>query len=68
MSGKEQKVLIEKVEGGYIVAELNIEAKSPTDLWINKSVHIDFESAVEDTRRRLGISDIIISREGKLSL
>lgn len=68
MGSKEQKVLLEKVDGGYIVAEPDQDPKSASDLWIHKAVHADFESAVEDIRRRLGVSDIIASHEGKLSL
>ncbi|TAK08651.1 MAG: hypothetical protein EPO39_04090 [Candidatus Manganitrophaceae bacterium] len=61
-----EKILLEKVEGGYIVAEANPDPKHPTDLWINKAVFTDFISAVEDIRRRLRVSDIIASKEGKL--
>ncbi len=61
------KILLEKAEGGYIVADVNPDPKNTTDLWINKSVFTDFVSAVEDIRRRLGVSDIIASKEGKLS-
>jgi|GEM_PF-1744099 len=68
MPSKELKVLLEKVEGGYIVANPNPDPKHPSDLWTDKAVHADFESAMEDIRRRLGVSDIIVSHEGKLSL
>jgi hypothetical protein len=61
------KILLEKVEGGYIVAEANPDPKNTADLWINKGVFTDFATAIEDIRRRLGVSDIIASREGKLS-
>lgn len=61
-----EKILLEKVEGGYIVAEANSDPKHPTDLWINKAVFTDFSSAMEDIRRRLRVSDIIASKEGKL--
>ncbi len=61
-----EKILIEKVEGGYIIADMNTDPKHPTDLWINKSICADFVSATEDIRRRLGVSDIIASKEGKL--
>ncbi len=63
-----EKILLEKVEGGYIVAEANPEPKHPTDLWINKAVFTDFTSAVEEIRRRLRVSDIIASKEGRLIL
>ena len=63
-----EKILLEKVEGGYIVAEANPEPKNPNDLWLNKAVFADFPSAVEDIRRRLRVSDIIASKEGKLNL
>jgi hypothetical protein len=63
-----EKILLEKAEGGYIVAEANPDPKHPTDLWINKSVFTDFASAVEDIRRRLRVSDVIASKEGKLIL
>ncbi|MBI3804902.1 MAG: hypothetical protein HY282_14195 [Nitrospirae bacterium] len=63
-----EKILLEKVDGGYIVAEANPEPKHPTDLWINKAVFTDFSSAVEEIRRRLRVSDIIASKEGKLTL
>ena len=63
-----EKVLIEKVEGGYIVADSNLDPKHPSDLWINKTVFTDFSSAVEDIRRRFRVSDIIASKEGKLQL
>lgn len=63
-----EKVLLEKVEGGYIVAEANPEPKNANDLWLNKAVFIDFASAVEDIRRRLRVSDIIASKEGRLNL
>ena len=63
-----EKILLEKVEGGYIVADANPEPKHATDLWINKAVFTDFSSAMEDIRRRLRVSDIIASQEGKLSL
>jgi hypothetical protein len=62
------KILLEKVEGGYIVSEANPEPKHSTDLWINKAVFTDFNSAMEDIRRRLRVSDIIASQEGKLNL
>ena len=61
------KLLIEKVDGGYIVADANSDPKNATDLWVNKSVFVDFASTMEDVRRRLGVSDIIASKEGKLS-
>lgn len=63
-----EKILIEKVEGGYIVGEANPDPKHPTDLWINKAVFTDFGSAMEDIRRRLRVSDVIASKEGKLIL
>ncbi len=63
-----EKILLEKAEGGYIVAEANPDPKHPTDLWINKAVFSDFVTAVEDIRRRLRVSDIIASQEGKLRL
>lgn len=62
------KILLEKAEGGYIVADANSDPKGPSDLWINKSVFTDFSSAVEEIRRRLRVSDIIASQEGKLTL
>ena len=65
---KDRKILLEKVEGGYIVAEANPEPKNPGDIWMDKSVHTDFESAMEDVRRRLGVSTIIASNEGRLNL
>jgi hypothetical protein len=68
MNNKDLKILLEKVEGGYIVADPNPDPKHPSDVWINKAVHTDFESAMEDVRRRLRVSDIIASPEGKLSL
>lgn len=68
MGTKEQKVVLEKVEGGYIVADLNPDPKHPSDLWVNKAVHPHFESAMEDIRKRLGVSDIIASHDGRLSL
>ncbi|MFY9268527.1 MAG: hypothetical protein WAO55_02130 [Candidatus Manganitrophaceae bacterium] len=63
-----EKILLEKVEGGYIVADANPEPKHSTDLWINKAVFTDFGSAMEDIRRRLRVSDIIASKEGKLMI
>jgi hypothetical protein len=68
MNTNNLKILLEKVDGGYIVGDPNPDPKHPSDLWINKAVHTDFESAMEDIRRRLGVSDIIASHEGKLSL
>ncbi|HET6369831.1 MAG TPA: hypothetical protein VFG95_01455 [Nitrospiria bacterium] len=68
MNNKDLKILLEKVDGGYIVADPNPDPKHPSDVWINKAVHTDFESAMEDVRRRLRVSDIIASPEGKLSL
>ncbi|MFZ5862873.1 MAG: hypothetical protein ACOYXR_08545 [Nitrospirota bacterium] len=68
MANRELKILLEKVEGGYIVADPNPDPKTPADVWINKTVHTDFDSAMEDIRRRLGVSDIIASHEGKLSI
>jgi len=62
------KILIEKVEGGYIVADANPDPKNTADLWMNKAVFTDFQSAMEDIRRRLGVSDVIASREGKFIL
>jgi hypothetical protein len=62
------RILIEKVEGGYIVADANADPKNTTDLWINKAVFTDFHSAMEDIRRRLGVSDVIASKEGKFIL
>ncbi|MFQ5949566.1 MAG: hypothetical protein ACE5J1_02645 [Nitrospiria bacterium] len=62
------KILLEKVDGGYIVADANPDPKNPSDLWINKSIFIDFSSAVEEVRRRFRVSDIIASQEGKLTL
>ncbi len=61
------KTLLEKVEGGYIVADANPDPKNTADVWMNKAVFTDFASAMEDIRRRLGISDVIASKEGKLS-
>ncbi len=61
------KILLEKVEGGYIVADANPDPKHSTDLWMNKAVFVDFASAIEDIRRRLNVSDVIVSKEGKLS-
>lgn len=61
------KILLEKVEGGYIVADANPDPKNTYDLWINKAVFVDFASAMDDIRRRLNVSDIIVSKEGKLS-
>ena len=61
------KVLLEKVEGGYIVADANPDPKNAGDMWINKAVFVDYASAIEDIRRRLNVSDIIVSQEGKLS-
>jgi len=61
------KILLEKVEGGYIVADANPDPKHSTDLWMNKAVFVDFASAMEDIRRRLNVSDVIVSKEGKLS-
>jgi hypothetical protein len=63
-----EKILLEKVEGGYIVAEANPDPKHATDLWINKAVFTDFGSAMEEIRRRLRVSDIIASKEGKLHI
>ena len=37
MSDKELKVLFEKVDGGYIVADPNPDPKHPADFWINRS-------------------------------
>jgi len=68
MDNKDLRVQLEKVDGGYIVSDPNPDPKHPSDLWINKAVHTDFESAMEDIRRRLRVSDIIASHEGKLSL
>jgi hypothetical protein len=68
MSDKDLKVFFEKVDGGYIVSDPNPDPKHPADFWINKSVHTDFESAMEDIRRRLRVSGLIASQEGKLSL
>jgi hypothetical protein len=62
------KIFLEKVEGGYIVADANSDQKSPSDLWINKAVFSDFTSAMEEIRRRLRVSDIIASQDGKLTL
>ena len=62
------KILLEKVEGGYIVADANPDPKNTTDLWTNKAVFRDFASTMEDIRRRLGVSDVIASKEGKFSL
>jgi len=62
------KILIEKVEGGYIVADANSDPKNTADLWINKAVFTDFQSVMEDVRRRLGVSDFIASKEGKFIL
>ncbi|MEK7702988.1 MAG: hypothetical protein AAB317_03400 [Nitrospirota bacterium] len=61
------KIFLEKVEGGYIVADANPDPKNSTDLWVNKAVFTDFASAMEDIRRRLNVSDVIVSKEGKLS-
>jgi hypothetical protein len=61
------KILLEKVEGGYIVADANPDPKNAADLWVNKAVFTDFASAMEDIRRRLNVSDVIVSKEGKLS-
>ncbi len=61
------KILLEKVEGGYIVADANPDPKNLADLWMNKAVFLDFASAIEDIRRRLNVSDVIVSKEGKLS-
>ncbi len=63
----DSKILLEKADGGYIVSDANPDPKNTTDLWINKAVFPDFASTVEDIRRRLGVSDIIASKEGKLS-
>lgn len=63
-----EKVLIEKVSGGYIVSEANPEPKNPSEQWMSKSVFSDFSGAVEDVRRRFRISDIIVSEEGKFTL
>lgn len=68
MDHKDLKILLEKVDGGYIVADPNPDPKHPSDVWINKAVHTDFDSAMEDIRRRLGVSNIIASHEGKFSL
>jgi hypothetical protein len=68
MDNKDLRVLLEKVDGGYIVADPNPDPKHPSDLWTNKAVHTDFDSAVDDIRRRLRISSIIASHEGKLSI
>ncbi|MFQ5543101.1 MAG: hypothetical protein ACE5FY_01965 [Nitrospiria bacterium] len=65
---KTEKILLEKASGGYIVAEANPDPKNPSDLWINKAVFSDFAAAVEDVRRRLRVSDIIASEEGKFIL
>ena len=65
---KDQKILLEKVEGGYIVAEPNPEPKNPSEVCVNKAVHGDFESAMEDIRRRLGVSSIIASNDGRLQI
>ena len=61
------KIFLEKADGGYIVAEANPDPKNTTDLWINKSVFFDFPSCMEEIRRRLGVSDVIASKEGRLS-
>ena len=61
------KILLEKADGGYIVADANPDPKNTTDLWINKAVFFDFASSVEEMRRRLGVSDVIASKEGRLS-
>jgi len=63
-----EKVLIEKVSGGYIVSEANPEPKNPSEHWMNKSVFSDFHSVVEEVRRRFRVSDIIASEEGKFIL
>ncbi len=63
-----EKILLEKAAGGYIVAEANPDPKHPTDLWISKAVFSDFATAIEDIRRRLRVSDIIASQEGKFRL
>ncbi len=63
-----EKILIEKVAGGYIVAEANPEPKNASEQWMGKSIFSDFPSAVEEIRRRFRISDIIASEEGKFIL
>ncbi len=63
-----EKIVIEKVSGGYILAEANPDPKNPSDLWIKKAVFSDFPSVVEEMRRRLRISDIIASQEGTFTL
>ncbi|MFQ5597294.1 MAG: hypothetical protein ACE5GK_04510 [Nitrospiria bacterium] len=63
-----EKILIEKVAGGYIVSESNPDPKNPSELWHSKAVFSDFHSAMEEFRRRLRISDIIASEEGKFSI
>lgn len=63
-----EKIMLEKASGGYIVSEANPDPKIPGDLWISKSVFSDFPSAMEEIRRRLQISDIIASEEGKFTV
>lgn len=65
---KTEKILLEKASGGYIVSEANPDPKNPSDLWISKSVFSDFPSAIEDIRKRLRISDIIASEEGRFTI
>ncbi|MFQ5589420.1 MAG: hypothetical protein ACE5F7_11355 [Nitrospiria bacterium] len=62
------KICIEKVSGGYILADANPEPRNPTDLWGNKAVFSDFTAVVEELRRRFLVSDIIASQEGKFTL
>ncbi len=63
-----EKIYLEKAAGGYILADANPDPKNPTDLWTNKAVFSDFASVVEELRRRLCVSDIIASQEGKFTL
>ncbi len=65
---KNDKLLIEKVAGGYIISEANPDPKNSSDLWENKAVFSDFSAAVEELRKRLRVSDIIVSEEGKFSI
>lgn len=63
-----EKIYLEKASGGYILADANPDPKNPSDLWTNKAVFSDFASVVEELRRRLRVSDIIASQEGKFIL
>ncbi len=63
-----EKISIEKVSGGYILADANPEPKNPSDLWENKAVFPDFSAVVEELRRRFRVSDIIASEEGTFRL